>query len=150
MPGRQAHGRPLTTKPTVRPERKSKAKSRVHALDAFSIAEEKFPAVEKRTPRARHLEDDEAGAKHRRQDTDIGDGDDDGEPQRKRPRPGADDDVEFGSDNEGNEWQMGGLMDDDNDSEIDSDEAFGESDEEKFEGFTFRGSKSGRPVKVRC
>lgn len=147
MPGRQAHGRPLTSKSATKPSRKSKSKSRAHALDAFSIAAKQVPSTEKPTPRSRHLEDSEAGPKHKRHDPED-DGEEEDEPQRKRPRPSrgslpvADDDVEFGSDSEGNEWQLGGLGDDDDDSEIDSDEAFGESDEERFEGFTFRGGKS--------
>ncbi|KAI4603942.1 rRNA-processing protein bfr2 [Pestalotiopsis sp. 9143b] len=35
------------------------------------------------------------------------------------------------------------------DAEIDSDDALGESDEEKFEGFTFRGSSKPRPAKSK-
>ncbi|MCJ1245338.1 rRNA-processing protein bfr2 [Trapelia coarctata] len=35
------------------------------------------------------------------------------------------------------------ALQDGEDEDIDSDEAFGEGDEEKFEGFTFRGSRSG-------
>ncbi|WKT47359.1 hypothetical protein QSH57_012264 [Fusarium oxysporum f. sp. vasinfectum] len=42
----------------------------------------------------------------------------------------------------GNEWRLGGLREDDEDSEIESDDAFGDSDEDKFEGYTFRGSKT--------
>jgi U3 small nucleolar RNA-associated protein 14 len=57
--------------------------------------------------------------------------------------------VEFGSDSDGNEWTMGGVGSEESDEEIDSDEAFGESDEERFDGWTFRGSKSekGKPKK---
>ena len=53
-------------------------------------------------------------------------------------------DVEQGSDSSGNEWTLGGLAEDDSDSELDSDNAFGSSDEERFEGFVFRGSSSGK------
>jgi protein AATF/BFR2 len=39
------------------------------------------------------------------------------------------------------------LEDDEGDAEIDSDNAFGESDEERFKDFTFRGSSLAMPVK---
>ncbi|KKY28891.1 putative small nucleolar ribonucleoprotein complex subunit utp14 [Phaeomoniella chlamydospora] len=56
-----------------------------------------------------------------------------------------DDDLsgEEGSDGEGNAWHYG-FNEGDEDSDIDSDEALGESDEERFEGFAFRGSKSNQ------
>ncbi|KAI9811237.1 MAG: hypothetical protein M1827_005569 [Pycnora praestabilis] len=50
-------------------------------------------------------------------------------------------DIQAGSDSDGNEWRIG-QVDSDNDSDLDSDEAMGESDEERFQGFTFRGSSS--------
>jgi U3 small nucleolar RNA-associated protein 14 len=72
--------------------------------------------------------------------------------KKGKRRRGADDDVDEGSDSEGNTWTMG-HVDDDDDEDIDSDEAFGESDEERFEGWTFRGSSSNqkarRPKKTR-
>ena len=51
-------------------------------------------------------------------------------------------DVEYGSDSEGNEWRLGEVGSQD-DSEIDTDEALGECDEE-FGDFAFAGSKSNR------
>lgn len=161
MPGRQAHGRSLTSQPKAKSggsssnsnnKKKSKARSQKNALNAFGIAQENFPVREKRTPRARVLEPEVDKRKHARDDEDDDEeGDDDEEdgemPERKRVkrpsrRGGADGDAEFGSDSEGNEWQLGGLAEDDEDSEIESDEAFGESDEEKFGGYAFRGTKS--------
>lgn len=59
----------------------------------------------------------------------------------------ADDSAEEGSDLEGNRWHVG-VDDDDEDSDIDSEDAFGESDEEKFADFTFRGS-TGMATKVK-
>jgi U3 small nucleolar RNA-associated protein 14 len=56
--------------------------------------------------------------------------------------------VDGGSDSEGNEWKLG-EVDEDDDSDIDSDEAMGESDEERFEDFTFRGSEGGKKKKVK-
>lgn len=59
-------------------------------------------------------------------------------------RGGLDEEAEQGSDSSGNEWTMGGMAENDGESDLDSDEAFGESDEERFEGFTFRGSSGGK------
>jgi U3 small nucleolar RNA-associated protein 14 len=53
-------------------------------------------------------------------------------------------DAEGGS--ESDEWHVG-VAGEDEDSELDSDEAFGESDEERFEGFAFSGSRSGSKKK---
>ncbi|KAI9839426.1 MAG: hypothetical protein M1837_002075 [Sclerophora amabilis] len=66
------------------------------------------------------------------------------ENRRSQKQDGGDSnelDADEGEDSEGNEWHVGHLEDDE-DSEIDSDEAMGESDEERFEGFAFRGSSS--------
>jgi len=71
--------------------------------------------------------------------------DDDSEPQpssTRERRPQSNGDIEEGSDSEGNEWTLGGLREDDEDSDLDSDDAFGESDEERFAGYSFRGSSS--------
>ncbi|KAH6894103.1 Utp14 protein-domain-containing protein [Thelonectria olida] len=145
MGGRQAHGRSLLAGPKPKPaaHKKSKARSQKNALDAFGIAQENFAPKQKRTPRAREL-DAEVERKHGRDDEEEEEEEEEEEPQRKkvkRPSRTADDDPEYGSDSEGNEWRLGGLREDDEDSEIESDEAFGESDDEKFEGYTFRGSK---------
>ncbi|KAF2214021.1 hypothetical protein CERZMDRAFT_38631 [Cercospora zeae-maydis SCOH1-5] len=127
----------------------AKNKSKKRSLDAYARAEKSVP--QERLGIAKHrlgeIEDD--GPRHKRQRRDSNEKDDedeDEEPQRKRPaqRRVKDDDgdAELGSDSSGNEWTMGGLAEDDEDSDLDSDEAFGDSDEEKFEGFTFRGSKN--------
>lgn len=72
--------------------------------------------------------------------------------KRGKRRRAGDESFDEGSDSEGNTWTMGHVEDDD-DSDIDSDEAFGESDEERFEGWTFRGSssnqRSGKPKRAR-
>lgn len=161
MPGRQSHGRSLTAQPKPKTgghNKKSKARSQKNALNAFGIAQDHFPERQKRTPRARVLEPEVDRRKHARDgdedDDDEGDEDnDEGMPERKkvkRPnRRAADGDAEFGSDSEGNEWQLGGMAEDDEDSEIESDEAFGESDGDKFDGYAFRGSKSSKGKKVR-
>lgn len=167
MPGRQSHGRSLLGESKASSSAKgkgkgkppkSKTKSRAHALDAFAIAAKQIEP-DRITRRGRDLdldpERESRGGKHRRDEDEEDDSDEDEEedaPQRKRAKKSAaedeDDDAddrasdfEGGSDSEGNEWHMG-VNSDDDDSDIDSDEAFGESDDDKFEGFTFRGSHS--------
>nr|XP_036586973.1 uncharacterized protein CTRU02_02744 [Colletotrichum truncatum]KAF6797703.1 hypothetical protein CTRU02_02744 [Colletotrichum truncatum] len=153
MPGRQSHGRPLlSSKPQAKNFRKSKAKAQAKALDAFTIASEQFPTKEKRTPRFREIEApaDTGKKKHSRdEDDEDEDEDEDGEeqPRRKKVKPSSgggdgDDSDEYGSDSEGNEWHYG--VNEDEDSELDSDEAFGESDDEDFQGYSFGGSKSAK------
>lgn len=135
---------------------KSTNKSRKRNLDAFSIASH-LTKPDKRHKIARHrlgesLED-APQQKRRRVDDDDEEGEDEDEeedeaPRKRRPAgPDGDNDIEQGSDSDGNEFTLGGLADGDDDSDLDSDEAFGESDEERFEGFTFRGSQksSKRP-----
>lgn len=127
------------------PKSGGKRKSKRRGLDAYAQAQKQVP--EKRVVsqhRLGEIEDDEPRRKRRR-DEDEEDEDDEEEeqPQRKKSARRSDDpDVEYGSDSSGNEWTMGGMGEDDDDSDLDSDEAFGESDEERFGGFTFRGSKS--------
>ncbi|KAH8668108.1 Utp14 protein-domain-containing protein [Tricladium varicosporioides] len=143
MPGRQSHGRPLAKKSRV------KNNSKKRALDAFSIASHQNP--ENLRVRQHRLGVKEGGnrpGKRRRDDNDE-DRDDEEEveskKQKKGPTKGRFDelDVDEGSDSEGNEWKMGQVGTDD-DSDLDSDEAFGESDEERFEGFAFSGSSEKR------
>lgn len=122
-------------------------KSKRRGLDAYERAQEQVP--EERSTRSHRLgevEDDEPRRKRRRDEDEKDDDEEENErPQRKKSaRRNDDPDVEYGSDSSGNEWTMGGIGDDDDDSDLDSDEAFGESDEERFGGFTFRGSKSSK------
>ncbi|RBR16210.1 uncharacterized protein FIESC28_07042 [Fusarium coffeatum] len=144
MGGRQAHGRSLVAAPKAKAaNKKSKARAQKNALDAFGIAQENFAPRQKRTPRAREL-DAEIERKHGRDDDEDDEEEEEEEPQRKkvkRPSRPADD-ADYGSDSEGNEWQLGGLREDDEDSEIESDDAFGDSDQDKFDGYAFRGSKT--------
>lgn len=154
MPGRQSHGRSLMAAPKAKAGGKkgSKARSQKNALNAFGIAQDMYPTKYKRTPRAREL-DAEIERKHGRDE--AGEDEDEDEDEEEQPRrkkakgpSRADGDGEDGSDSEGNEWRLGGLRDDDEDSEIESDDAFGDSDNEKFEEYSFRGSKS-KPVRYR-
>ncbi|KAI1079955.1 small-subunit processome [Whalleya microplaca] len=151
MPGRQAHGRPLSGGPSATGKSKKRTKSRSNkkALNAFAIASEEYADRARRTPRNRELDVPRDGGKHAREEDEDEDGDEDdddeGAPPPRKMRRGNDkdrggaEDVEYGSDSSGNEWRVG-AVDEDDDSEIDSDEAFGESDEERFEDYAFRGS----------
>ncbi|PKS11476.1 hypothetical protein jhhlp_003240 [Lomentospora prolificans] len=164
MAGRQAHGRAPTAKPLGKragkiqqvQQKKANAKPKVkggstaRALNAFEIASEQFAGDGKKTGRDRIIDigDEEARPKHGR-DFDQGSEDEDEGPRRKKAKPSRaakeDSDIEEGSDEEGNRWRLGGLAEDDQDSEIESDEAFGESDDETFQGYAFRGSRSNQP-----
>jgi U3 small nucleolar RNA-associated protein 14 len=160
MGGRQAHGRSLMTSGSgpgagnKRKQQRSKARSNKKALDAFSIASREVGEKNRQTPRNRELDADVGGGKRSRRDEDDNDDEDDEDdeaPPRKVMRRGAreqdeDQDVEYGSDSSGNEWRVGVCADDD-DSELDSDEAFGESDDERFQGYAFGSSKKKKRSK---
>lgn len=148
MGGRQAHGRAITAKPLGKSAKKSAAKKgknhQTRALDAYQLASEELPDAQKKAPRHRNPDIDVARPKHGLDDDE--DLEEQG-PRRKKAKParGEEDggsDVEYGSDEDGNKWTMGGPVGEEDDSEIDSDEAFGETDEEDFDGFAFGGSKS--------
>ncbi|KAH9816330.1 U3 small nucleolar RNA-associated protein 14-like [Teratosphaeria destructans] len=130
---------------SVAAPKNAKNKSKKRNLDAYAIAGHQ---TKERSRIAAHRLgesiDDNPRQKRRRVEEED-DASEDNSARRKLSKSkarGIDDEVEEGSDSEGNEWRLGGLADDDEDSDLDSEEAFGESDEEKFEGFTFRGSSS--------
>ncbi|KNG49854.1 glycoside hydrolase family 81 protein [Stemphylium lycopersici] len=128
-------------------------KAQRRALDAFSIAQhdnlddtkirknrlgEFDPAFNRK--RARDDGDD---------DEEEDEDDDDGAGPKRRKRRSGDESYDEGSDSDGNTWQMGHVDNDDDDESIDSDEAFGDSDEERFEGYTFRGSSKSQKSKPK-
>ncbi|KAI8935582.1 hypothetical protein NX059_008148 [Plenodomus lindquistii] len=151
MPPRVARssvGSSAASKSSGKPSARNPKKAAKRALNAFSIAQYQNP---EKTRIAKHRlgETDPAFNRKRGRDdegsADDDDEDDDEGPKRRKRRSGNES-FDEGSDSEGNTWQMGHVADDD-DEDIDSDEAFGESDEERFEGYTFRGSstmKKGR------
>ncbi|GAB7350469.1 hypothetical protein MBLNU459_g1067t1 [Dothideomycetes sp. NU459] len=144
--------------PVAKPQNARK-KSQKRTLDAFSIASHSAPdKLRIKQHRLGETEGEPRQKRRRLQDDDQDGDDDDGDDHgRKQPAKGAVkrsagpyDDVDEGSDSEGNEWRMGGPIGDDSDSSLDSDEAFGESDEDRFEGFTFRGSSKPKgPAKKK-
>jgi len=122
--------------------------SRKRTLNAFSIAARDHPENPKvRRHRLGEIEDDGPPLnKKRRIESNDDELEESGEERRshskyKRKLTLGNSDIEEGSDSEGNTWTLG-HVDEDEDTEVDSDEAFGESDEEKFDGWTFRGSSS--------
>ncbi|KAI1175935.1 Utp14 protein-domain-containing protein [Nemania sp. FL0916] len=161
MPGRQAHGRPLIAANNGGAKgknRKSKAKATSKALNAYSAAQAEVGDQQKRTPRYRQLDADlDDGAPRGKHARDEDDDDEDSDEEEGRPRKIArgarrrdePDDVEYGSDSSGNSWRVN-AVDAEDDSEIDSDEAFGESDEERFENFKFPGDKKKKQKKKRA
>ncbi|KAJ5219224.1 uncharacterized protein N7498_001323 [Penicillium cinerascens] len=112
-------------------------------LDALSIAEKQIKTkLGVRRNRLGFYDDGTNYKKHSRRDEDE-DEDEEERPIYKRRRTDGDDlgSLDGGSDSDGHEWKLG-QVDSDDDEELDSDEALGESDEERFEGFTFRGSST--------
>ncbi|KAH7419436.1 Utp14 protein-domain-containing protein [Cadophora sp. MPI-SDFR-AT-0126] len=150
MAGRQSHGRAPNKKP------KAKNNSKKRSLDAFAIASHENPDRVK--VRQSRLGAQEGGSsrpnknKRRRDEDDEDDEEVEEELSAKKQKvqKGRFDelDVEEGSDSEGNEWKLG-QVDSDDDSDLDSDEAFGESDEERFEGFTFSGGQEKKKKKKK-
>jgi U3 small nucleolar RNA-associated protein 14 len=133
MAGRVSNVLKSRSDDTQKPKQKRKPRN---GLNALAIAEHQFPTktkvrahrwgeVEDVPKRKRDNEDEIADTKRRRTD------DDDGP------------DGDYGSDSEGHEWKVG-QVDSEDDSDIDSDEALGSSDEERFEDFTFRGSSKSK------
>ncbi|KAL8907287.1 MAG: hypothetical protein Q9171_005929 [Xanthocarpia ochracea] len=150
MSGRQSTA-PLSLL-SKEPKRKNSKRKKQRSLNALAIAEKTNP---ERTKIRRHrLGQSESGVNEKRKrdtaqnsESDKFDRQDDLQrdvnPKRKKTRHDRprEDLIDYGSDSEGNEWMLGGVGSDDDES-LDSDEAMGDSDEEKFEGFVFRGSSS--------
>lgn len=147
MPGRQSHGAP---KQAAKLRSKVKQKNKKRALNAYAIAEAQNPEELKKR---RHRLGEIAEASRRPTKRARGDDDEDDDEEEgrgKRPK-NAGSDVDGGSDSEGNEWRLG-VVDPDDDSEIDSDEAMNESDEDNFNGYAFSGSSTNKqpPKKKRA
>ncbi|EGE85605.1 small nucleolar ribonucleoprotein complex subunit Utp14 [Blastomyces dermatitidis ATCC 18188] len=116
-------------------------------LDALTVAEKQYPSNSGIRKHRLGVEEDD-GSKRKRGGTSKFDDEEESHVQpSKRRRTGDDEDSEsndnYGSDSEGNEWQLG-RVDSDDDSEIDSDEAMGESDEENFDGRKVGGNSKAK------
>lgn len=150
MPGRQSHGNAPSKAPKARV---NTAKSSKRNIDAFAIASHENP--DRLRVKRYRLGEQEGGnrpSKRRRDEEEEEDDEDEEETSAKKvkkgPKKGKFDelDIDEGSDSEGNTWKLG-QVDSDDDSDLDSDEAFGESDEERYEGFVFGGSGEGKKKK---
>ncbi|KAK5072971.1 hypothetical protein LTR64_000620 [Lithohypha guttulata] len=141
---RQAHGRPLLASGPTKTQKRKPAKGR--GLNALETAEREFPQqVKIRQHRLGEAEDDNDASNTR--------ADADGRSSKRQKvdhSPDKQDEEDGGSDPDGNPWHVG--VEDDEDSDIDSDDAFGESDEERFADFIFRGSskQEDKPQKPRA
>ncbi|KAH0544375.1 hypothetical protein FGG08_001516 [Glutinoglossum americanum] len=134
MPGRQL------TAPKTR--RRTRSDLQKRSLNAFAIASSSNPGGLK--VRQHRLGESEGRTKAENRVTASRSGGHNLNPERQTNGSEKEQfslDIDNGSDSEGNEWRLGQVGSDE-DSDIDSDEAMGESDEEKFEGFAFRGSSS--------
>lgn len=134
MPGRQS-----TTAPSLKKSKPKRQKAK-RSLNALAIAEQQNP-TKSRIRQSRLGKSEPEPTKRKRPEDDEDDEIEDGEGKGKR-RKVEDKDrygnrIEHGSDSSGNEWVVGQVASDD-DSDLDSDEAMGASDEERFEGFRFR------------
>ena len=130
---------------------KSKVKNRKlkRSLNALAIAEQQNP-VQSKLRLSRLTEIEQGTTKRKREDEPEPFEQVDNLRHAKKKRDDAKDrfgnDIEVGSDSDGNEWIIG-QVDSGDDSDLDSDAAMGESDEERFESFTFRGSSAAMPDK---
>lgn len=147
MPRKQTQARAVKDRSAPKPAPKRK---NGRALNALSLAEEQVKTkLGVRRTRLGAYDEDDNRKRHSARDQDDDDDDDEEGPNHKRRRTNnASGSIDGGSDSEGHEWKLG-QVDSDDDSELDSDEALGASDEEMFEGFTFRGSsKNSKPKKT--
>jgi U3 small nucleolar RNA-associated protein 14 len=145
MPGRQSHGGPPSRQP------KSRVNNKKRSINAFAIAAQQNPEnIKIRQHRLGDIEGNSRPTKRARTEENTDDKEDASSAKawRKNAVKGRFDelDIDAGSDSEGNEWRMG-HVDSDDDSDLDSDEAFGDSDEERFEGFAFSGSSTRSKAK---
>jgi U3 small nucleolar RNA-associated protein 14 len=125
--------------------KRNSQKSKKRSLNAFAIASAENPEVIKvRRNRLGEPEDDPRDRKRRRPEEEEPDSEDGG-PSRKPTKSArfADEDISEGSDSEGNTWRLGHVEEED-DSELDSDEAFGEGDDDRFAHYSFFGSATNQ------
>ena len=143
---RISSGRSLLSQTRSRPAKKRGPRN--HALGALAIAEKTTTERNKiRRGRLGEIEDDGTRQKSHNESED-----EDGERASKRRKSeNVEEDADgrnSGSDSEGNKWHVG-IDSSDEDSDLDSDNALGASDEERFEAFAFRGSTSASTQKSR-
>lgn len=132
---------------SVSKNKKAKNKNKKRTLNAYAIASAEQPEVLSKSHRLGETAEDDEPRKRRRGGSEELDDEDDGPgPSKKRSRRGPMSDAEEESDSDGNRWTLG-VVGEDDDSDIDSDEAFDEEDEERFAGFSFGGSGGSKVAK---
>lgn len=137
MPGRQSTTAPSLKKP--KPKRQKAKRS----LNALAIAEQQNPTRSKIRQSRLGKSEPEPTKRKRPEDDEDGQFENGDGKEKRRKTWGKDQyggEIEHGNDSSGNEWVLGQVNSDD-DSDLDSDEALGSSDEERFEGFGFPGSQ---------
>jgi U3 small nucleolar RNA-associated protein 14 len=136
---RLSSGRSLLPQTRSRPAKKKNQRN--HSLSALAIVEKTNPERNKiRRSRLGEIEEFRTRQRGRSQGED-----ENGEraSKRRKTEPAEEDEngENTGSDSDGIKWHVG-IDSSDEDSDLDSNNALGESDEERFEGFAFRGSTS--------
>jgi U3 small nucleolar RNA-associated protein 14 len=126
-------------------QRRIKGNPRKRSLNALAIASSTDPNdLKVRQHRLGELEGRSKAGSHTAKNRGGGHGPNSGRPPDSPEKAQFGLDIDNGSDSEGNTWRLG-QVGSDQDSDIDSNNAMGESDEERFEGFAFRGSR-----KLKC
>lgn len=128
---------------------KAKNRKQKRSLNALAIAEQQNPLQSKlRLNRLSEIENP-IDKRKRESEQETSEQEDNVRHAKKRkdgPKDRFGIEIEVGSDSDGNEWTIGQVNSDD-DSDLDSDAAMGEGDEDRFEGFVFRGSSTAMPNK---
>ena len=132
MPGRQSNA--FLTAASSNKRKRTKPR----ALNALAIAEHQNP--QKIRIQGHRLGESED---HRKRRKTVEEDPNDQHARRESPHAATElrSSDDGGSDSEGNEWRLG-EVDKDDDSDLDSDAAFGDSDQDKLDGFVFRGSST--------
>lgn len=140
--------RSSTTSVPAAPKFKVPKRKKTRVLNALAIAERQTPIQP--TLKSNRLGEIEQGLT-KRKNWDERDGLEQGGPKMKKGKGvlkhRAENEMEVSDDSDSNAW-VNGQVDSNDDSDIDSNMALGEGDEEVFEGFTFRGSSTTTDPKI--
>lgn len=140
--------RSSTTSVPDAPKFKALKRKKTRVLNALAIAERQTPIQP--TLKSNRLGEIEQGLT-KRKNWDERDDLEQGGPKMKKGKGvlkhRAENEMEVSDDSDSNAW-INGQVDSNDDSDIDSNMALGEGDEEIFEGFTFRGSSTTTVPKI--
>lgn len=144
MPGRQSTGAPAPKKLKTRNRKKERS------FNALAIAEQQNPTDSKVRPSRLGVLEGDSTKRARYEEEDNSEQTDlmhNVTKRRKGEKGRFGTEVEVGSDSDGNHW-VTGQVDSDDDSDLDSNEAMGESDDEKFVGYKFGSSSAVNSKKI--